>query len=61
VCSGQFRPLVASPNPHGPAPDPTRVGSCVLIRDAYGFNSPSTVGISSETVGWMCMVRIRVL
>jgi hypothetical protein len=28
---------------------------------AHGFSSPNTVGINSETVGWMCMVRIRVV
>ena len=33
----------------------------VLGAPSYssGFISPSMVGISSDTVGWMCMVRCR--
>jgi len=28
-----------------------------IAAHTSGFISPSMVGISSETVGWMCMVR----
>ena len=30
-----------------------------LAAYSSGFISPSMVGISSDTVGWMCMVRCR--
>jgi hypothetical protein len=34
-----------------------------VLTPAYssGFISPSIVGISSETVGWICMVRCSLL
>ena len=38
-----------------------RLASDSDIRQASGRRSPSNVGISSDTVGWMCIVRWSVV